>query len=245
MEWTKSQVDRLGERLRKGDISEADLRLLDSYRRSFSDAYKNVIGRIREQLNLEPTGRPAKSTTSVIDKLQRESIRLSQMQDIAGCRLTVENITAQDEVVAQLTTLFEKVTIVDRRQHPSHGYRAVHVVVEHSGKLIEVQARTSLQHLWAELSEKFSDVVDPAIKYGAGDGEAVAWLAKMSQLIAGAESAEERFVAQLLKLSQQDTLPENTKQLIDAVQEGFYRTKRLAIERLEKTRDEIDLDKGD
>jgi hypothetical protein len=67
----------------------------------------------------------------------------------------------------------------------------------------------------------------------------------MSQLIAGAESAEERFVAQLLKLSQQDTLPENTKQLIDAVQEGFYRTKRLAIERLEKTRDEIDLDKGD
>ena len=40
-EMSKTQIDRLGDRLRKGDISEADLRLLDTYRRSFSEAYES------------------------------------------------------------------------------------------------------------------------------------------------------------------------------------------------------------
>ena len=31
-----------------------------------------------------------------------------------------------------------------------------------------MQIRTELQHNWAELSEKFSDKIDPAIKYGGG-----------------------------------------------------------------------------
>src|SRR2546422_4790511 len=84
-ELSKTQVDRLGDRLRKGGISETDLRLLDSYRRSFAEAYECVVRRIRDQLKLEPTGRPAKSTTSIVDKLQRESVRLSQ--NAGHCRL--------------------------------------------------------------------------------------------------------------------------------------------------------------
>src|SRR6267154_2054387 len=92
---SRSQIDRLGDRLRKGNISDEDLKLLDSYRRSFGGGYEHVVSQIRDQLNLEPTGRPAKSTTSIIDKLQRESIRLTKMQDIAGCRVTVDDISAQ------------------------------------------------------------------------------------------------------------------------------------------------------
>jgi putative GTP pyrophosphokinase len=65
---TKTQVDRLGDRLRKGNITEADLRLLDQYRRSFSEAYEGVVEAIRTQLALEPTGRPAKSTTSILGR---------------------------------------------------------------------------------------------------------------------------------------------------------------------------------
>lgn len=135
---SKNQIDRLGERLRKGEISEDDLRLLDSYRRSFNDAYEEVVGRIRDQLSLEPTGRPAKSTTSIIDKLQRESIRLSQMQDVAGCRITVANLVEQNEVVSNVGALFVNSIVVDRRDRPSHGYRAVHVVAGFAGKLIEI-----------------------------------------------------------------------------------------------------------
>ena len=101
-----------------GETSEDDLRFLDSYRRSFSDAYENVVGQIRDQLKLEPTGRPAKSTTSIIDKLQRENIRLSQMQDIAGCRVVVLDLLSQNEALDRLTELFDRAAIVDRREQP-------------------------------------------------------------------------------------------------------------------------------
>ena len=67
--------------------------------------------------------------------------------------------------------------------HQSHGYRAVHLIVDPREKPIEIQIRTSLQHQWAELSEKMSDIVDPGIKYGSGNEGARSLLAKYSQLI--------------------------------------------------------------
>lgn len=193
-ELSKTQIDRLGDRLRTADISEADLRLLDSYRRSFTAVYQSIVGQIRDQLGLKPTGRPAKSTTSISEKLRRESIRFSQMQDIAGCRVIVENTLTQDEVVTQLKGLVPKWAVIDRREHPSHGYRAVHFVADYSGKLIEIQIRTSFQHLWAELSEKASDIVDPAIKYGGGDDETRSVLMLASKSIETLEEAEHIFL---------------------------------------------------
>jgi putative GTP pyrophosphokinase len=168
-EISKTQVDRLGDRIKRGHITEEDLRLLDRYRRSFTPAYEVVAGVVRDNLGLEPTGRPAKSTISIIDKLKRESIRLTQIQDIAGCRIIVADITKQDSVIQSLMGQFPQATVVDRRAKPSHGYRAVHVVMNQDGKLIEIQVRTALQHAWAEASEKISDLKGTSIKYGGGD----------------------------------------------------------------------------
>jgi ppGpp synthetase/RelA/SpoT-type nucleotidyltranferase len=165
---SKTQVDRLGDRLRQGSLVESDLTLLDEHRRSFGAAYEIVVRTIREQLQLEPTGRPAKSTPSLIEKLRRESIRLTQVQDIAGCRLVVADVSEQERVVASLRALFPRSAVIDRRANPSYGYRAVHIIVHILGKLVEIQVRSSLQHLWAELSEKLSDVFDTRIKYGGG-----------------------------------------------------------------------------
>src|SRR5437762_486825 len=119
---SKSQLDRLGDRLRKGEIRQEDQRLLDSYRRSFSDSYEVVFRRIRNELGLEPTGRPQKTATSIIEKLRRQSIRLSQIQDIAGCRIVVPDLVSQDEIVERLKTLFAHADVDDRRDQPSHGY---------------------------------------------------------------------------------------------------------------------------
>jgi len=103
---SNAQIDRLGDRLRTGDFGDEDLRALDEYRLSFSDAYEFVIGSIRQTLALEPTGRPAKSTKSIIEKLIRESIRLSQVQDIAGCRVVVSGLAEQNRAVVDLIALF-------------------------------------------------------------------------------------------------------------------------------------------
>ena len=190
---SKTQIDRLGDRLRQGLPSEADLRLLDDYRLSFGEAYDTVVRTIRDQLKLEPTGRPAKSTSSIVDKLNRETIRLNQVQDIAGCRIVVADVTEQEQVVKSLKDSLPRVSIVDRRVNPSYGYRAVHVIAEISGKLVEIQVRTPLQHLWAELSEKFSDVVDPAIKYGSGPDEIRRLLSTASRVVGNFEDTEREF----------------------------------------------------
>jgi putative GTP pyrophosphokinase len=65
-----SEVDRLGERLRH-EVTSQDLTLLDSYRRGFRPAYDVVVDRIRDELGLEASGRPAKSTAAIVDKLRR------------------------------------------------------------------------------------------------------------------------------------------------------------------------------
>ncbi len=179
---SKTRVDRLGETLKRGSFSDAALRELDQYRRSFADGYETVLGSIRESLGLAATGRPAKSTKSIVEKLQRESIRLSQMQDIAGCRLVVPGIAEQERAVTRLRGLFESVAVIDRRTKSSHGYRAVHLIVKLKGLPIEIQIRTALQHAWAEYSEKLADVVDPAVKYGGGHAGARDLLLRSSVL---------------------------------------------------------------
>jgi len=196
--FSKSQIDRLGDRLRKGSLNEADLRLLDEYRRSFGEGYDAVVRTIRKRLNLHPTGRPAKSTMSIIEKLRRESIRLSQVQDIAGCRVIVANAIAQERAVQSLRQIFTNTTIMDRRKNPSHNYRAVHVTARIAEHLIEIQVRSSLQHLWAEFSERLSDKVGPAIKYGGGHEQIRQALSQTSEMVAKFEGMENEFKASIL-----------------------------------------------
>ena len=112
---SKTQIDKLGERLKSGSPDEADLRELDEYRRSFGAGYEHVVGLVRGRLRLEPTGRPAKSTSSIVDKLRRESIRLTQIQDIAGCR-----IEATYAVVMRLLRLVSNLVKQDGPDGISH-----------------------------------------------------------------------------------------------------------------------------
>ena len=134
---SKTQIDRLGDRLKRGALQKSDLILLDGYRRSFGSAYESVVQTIRDAIDLEPSGRPAKSTNSLTEKLKRESIRLTQVQDIAGCRVVVPDVPEQDHVVDSLVKVFSGARVTDRREKPSYGYRAVDVVVEALGSRLK------------------------------------------------------------------------------------------------------------
>ena len=221
---SNTQIDRLGDRLRQGSPSESDLILLDGYRRSFGEAYDIVVRTIRDRLQLESTGRPAKSTSSLIEKLHRESIRLSQVQDISGCRVVVTDVAEQARVIASLESNFPGASVVDRKENPSYGYRAVHVIARFSGKLIEIQVRSMLQHIWAELSEKHADVIDPDIKYGGGPEIVQKALATISTGIAQLESIE-------YNLQQVETkdINQQYQQDIQAVREKMLEAKEIII----------------
>ena len=73
-EISKTQIDRLGDRLRKGDVSEDDLRLLNDYRRSYIAPYEAVVKKIQDELKLAPTGRTPKTRTSILYKLRRQRL---------------------------------------------------------------------------------------------------------------------------------------------------------------------------
>ena len=57
---SKSQIDRLGERLKAGAYRDEDLQELDAYRQTFVDAYTVVTNRIRAELGLEASGRASR-----------------------------------------------------------------------------------------------------------------------------------------------------------------------------------------
>jgi hypothetical protein len=91
----------------------------------------------------------------------------------------------QDEVVGQVASHFSTWTgraskVVDRRRVPTHGYRAVHVIVFPEGIPVEIQVRTELQNHWAQLVEGLGDRWGRAIRYGGPPefpDRIVGWLA--------------------------------------------------------------------
>ena len=118
--------------------------------------YERVIHLVNEHLDLKFAGRQTKTRQSVIEKLQRENtMQLSQVQDIAGCRIIVNDLIDQDKVVGRISELFADqgtVKAIDRRLKPSHGYRAVHLVVRLEGLPVAIQVRTMRKQF--DLQEK-------------------------------------------------------------------------------------------
>lgn len=137
-----------------------------------------MVDRVRQELGLTPTGRPEKTPESIVAKLRRSSTKLSRMQDIAGCRLVVDNRPRQDEAVEALLGIFPGAKVVDRRKHPSHGYRAVHLVVGAEHRLVEIQVRTALQDRWANVVEHLGEEIGVDLKHGedAPDSPWLPWL---------------------------------------------------------------------
>jgi Uncharacterized protein conserved in bacteria len=243
---SNAKIDRLGEELRQGRITAEVLTDLEDFRSSFGDAYAQVCQRLAS-LNYVVTGRPSKSTGAIVDKLRRQSSRLSQMQDIAGCRVVVEDTFFQRRALLAIDTYLDSPQIFDRRKSPSHGYRAVHFVATFSGKRVEVQLRTRLQHVWSELSERLSDVVDPALKYGTGDPQALEFLNITSGAIREIEEAEERR-EQLMRHLAQAGLDLRSKKKIKKDIRGtdrvFFSGRERLMGFLQNVKEEIDYREG-
>lgn len=173
-----SQIDRLGERLRGGDvISGDDLALLQAFRAEHEEALLHVQTRIERVFpGVNQTAR-IKTIQTLHEKLRRQPTKLSRIQDIAGVRIVQDmDLLEQDELVTDLTREFRQSRVVDRRTKPMHGYRAVHVVERMGRCSIEIQVRTRSQHLWAEVVERLGDRWGRDIRYGgepAGSGRTV------------------------------------------------------------------------
>ena len=121
-------------------------------------------------LGFAPTDR-VKTTTTMMDKLRRtRGMELSRVQDLAGARITVLNLAAQDEAKAKICGFYTaqgcRWRETDRRKDPRYGYRALHLVVWVDGLPVEIQIRTELQDTWAQIVERLGDRWGRGIRYG-------------------------------------------------------------------------------
>ena len=113
-----------------------------------------------------------KQIDSVAAKLRRlPTMRLSVLEDIAGCRIVVATTMDADRLARACSAL----KISRKRNYhesPHNGYRALHLTVRAAdGRPVEVQIRTEIEELWANLAERCAALVDPELKYGGGPQE--------------------------------------------------------------------------
>ena len=178
MTLSNGEIDQLGDRLRNNCLEDGDLKKLDEFRQTYSDIDARAYSLIRDTLQacrdkLVITKRKRKTRQSIVDKLRRQKkLRLSQMQDIAGCRIVAQGgAQLSCQVNEQLVNAFEKNQLkIQSKPRNKDGYRAIHLIVKINKKSYEIQLRTFAQDVFANLVERLSDK-DNTLKYGGSDKE--------------------------------------------------------------------------
>ncbi|MFF0575338.1 nucleotidyltransferase family protein [Streptosporangium saharense] len=167
---SKGALDRLGKSLvSNGRVAPEDAEAFASVAEAYQDALAQAE-RYLFGLGFRVSTR-VKTTQVLIEKLCRESSRLSQVQDLAGARIVVQDRMDQDKALESIRGFFDAhapkpCKAKDRRADPSHGYRAVHLIVFLEDIPVEIQIRTQLQDVWAQIMERLADHWGRGIRYG-------------------------------------------------------------------------------
>lgn len=136
-------------------------------------------------------GQRFKRMDRIIWKLLRHPhMRLSQMEDIGGCRVVLPTSDAVYAVAERVMTRWRATArLTDYIANPKpDGYRGIHIVERRDGRLIEVQLRTEGQHEWAEAIEEYEPITGYRLKDGAGPPELREYLREAAERIARQES---------------------------------------------------------
>jgi ppGpp synthetase/RelA/SpoT-type nucleotidyltranferase len=186
IELPTKKLQRLGGKI--GSRVELDADERDLYEAFIADARSRMAGalnlfelslpiaqaRMKRLDSAEVVGR-VKTLSTLADKLERTpEEKLPSVHDVAGIRVVADMSTMEQTILAAtLQKTFDShiavsrpSRLVDRREHPSHGYRAVHIIIWPAGRPVEIQIRTRLQHAWAELMEVLGDRWGREIRYG-------------------------------------------------------------------------------
>ncbi|MFA5996730.1 MAG: RelA/SpoT domain-containing protein [Candidatus Paceibacterota bacterium] len=141
-----------------------------------------------------------KRLASIDIKLRRfPAMKLSQMQDLGGCRAIVHTV----EQVKKIANLYKRSSIKHKLVHfddyisqpkPS-GYRGVHLIYryfsdknpKYNGQKIEIQIRSLRQHAWATAVEIVGTIIKQGLKSNQGEQEWLRFFSLMGSAIAGLE----------------------------------------------------------
>lgn len=208
MNFDPKEIDRAGRILagREGDGTEAEfddaVRLVSAWRACHSHPLNTFRANLQRRAGEEGiVAQRLKRMPSIVSKLKRlKRLRLSQVQDIGGCRVVVPEAKDAYDIAAGLADS----RIRHRPLHSANyiseprrtGYRSLHLVYqyhtdrkpEYDGLKIEIQLRSRLQHQWATAVETVGTFIGDELKSGHGDKTWLRFFQLMSTAIAMREN---------------------------------------------------------
>jgi Region found in RelA / SpoT proteins len=195
LNYSKNQVERAGDYLIKelmdidAEVLVQSFGILSNWRSSHAYPIQSMLGYFRKKaFEIDDSAIIAqrlKRTPSILAKLQREpDIKLDCMQDIAGCRIIVENKTKVYEVRNSIAMGGTRNKLARERDYikspKESGYRGIHLIYKYNGRKsiynghrVELQIRSKVQHSWATAVEVVGTFTSQALKASKGHE---AWL---------------------------------------------------------------------
>lgn len=172
--WSKSQLRKLGEALLDKCPPPSgcpDYGAVMLWHNDLASTIADVVNsRQWDSQGVEEFAVTARSKTvdTLIQKLERSTLKLDRVQDLAGVRIdTGLSLTKQTQLANEIAAYFgtDRVTVRDLRQDPHSGYRAVHLWLVLPAGRVEIQIRTIYQSLWANVYEGLADLFGRGIRY--------------------------------------------------------------------------------
>ncbi|MEQ1711053.1 MAG: RelA/SpoT domain-containing protein [Hyphomicrobium sp.] len=214
-EYSMNDVKRAGEALRDEVMWDEDRRdelieifkiannWIDVHFLPMSRVRQETVGRIRKHKLEGITASRLKRMRSVRKKLGRISTKLDQIQDLGGCRAVLRSIADANRLVEAFRSdprhvLHNEKDYIDKPK--VGGYRSYHLNFKFrgegpfeafTGRRVELQVRTRLQHSWATAVEAVGLFRREDIKAGEGDPDWRRLFDLMSAELAVAERCPE------------------------------------------------------
>lgn len=213
--YSSNQLKKLGKALAQGEVT-SNSELMKSFliqHVKLTSEYSLVLFRVLSEApsflhpdqftpfsnwGLELSAR-VKSEDTLRDKLIRSGHHdLSRVRDVSGLRIQGDISRRNQYLLAQkIVDEFEAIgletKLIDRIREPIQGYRAIHIEVKAPAGRSEIQLRTRMQSLWANVSENAADIFGCEIRYTNPS-----------------QSAAREFVYQLKALSNQNSATEES-----------------------------------
>ncbi len=199
MKLSKTLIDTAGRILSRDTEEDIDKYILytdsfDEYRKNHLEPLSKTTVELQQWLSQFGKeyfiAQRLKRKPQILRKLKRFSVRLSQLQDIGGTRVIVEQNKDVEELVNFLKDRFEtskdlrivKLTDYRGEGREDSGYRAYHLILERDGYKMELQIRSKIQHYWAETIERTSIIYGQHLKELQGHSDVIEYFKKLSDL---------------------------------------------------------------
>lgn len=214
---SKTAIDRAGNALAKEKFKtyeewEAADKIFDEFRQAHLQPLTSTTIAIQNWFRADNASyiivQRLKRKPQILKKLRRLNTRLTQLQDIGGLRIIVDQNSDVDRLIEYITDKLKRQTsivikrTVDYRKkgRDDSGYRAAHIIMEKDGVSLELQIRSRIQHYWAELIERTSVIYGYVIKELEGDERVIKYFKELSNLFYLIETGQQPDASQKIDI---------------------------------------------